>query len=185
MRRPRYLLTATAVVGLMLAACGSPAGGEPDASNGAEPSAAAEASQAGGDGGGGGGGGGLDATLSDGAWTGGEAHIDVSGDATASADAPLTSTLSLTDSASTNLIYTNEAGVLIGIAIYADSFAISITTAEVVAGGGTTTTCSVDWHSTADNNLSGDFDCPNSPSFTATGGTAGTVNIRGSFTATR
>jgi hypothetical protein len=182
MRRPRCLLVATVVVGLVLAACASPAGGEPETSGGAQPSGAAEASQAGG---GGGDGGGLDATLSDGAWTGGEAHIDVSGDATATADAPLTPTLSLTDSASTNLIYTNEAGALIGIAIYVDSFAISITTAEVVAGSGTTTTCSVDWHSTADNNLSADFDCPNSPSFTASGSTAGTVNIRGSFTATR
>lgn len=179
MRRPRYLLVATVVVGLVLAACASPAGGEPETLSGAQPSAAAEASQ------GGGGGGGLDVTLSDGAWTGGEAHIDVSGDATATADAPLTPTLSLTDSASTNLIYTSEAGALIGIAIYVDSFAISVTTAEVVAGGGTTTTCSVDWHSTADNNLSADFDCPNSPSFTASGSTAGTVNIRGSFTATR
>ena len=185
MRRPRYLLTGTVVVGLVLAACGSPAGGEPETSSGGEPSAAAEASQAGGDGGSGGGGGGLDASLSDGTWTGGEAHIDVSGDATTSADAPLTPTLSLTDSSSTNLVYTSEAGVLIGIAIYSDSFAISITTAEVVAGGGTTTTCSVDWHSTADNNLSADFDCPDSPSFNASGGTAGTVDIRGSFTATR
>lgn len=182
MRRPPYLLVATVVVGLVLAARASPAGGEPGASSGAEPSAAAAASQAGG---GGGGGGGLDATLSDGSWTGGEAHIDVSGDATATADAPLTPTLSLTDSASTNLVYTSEAGVLIGIAIYADSFAISITTTEVVAGGGTTTTCSVDWHSTADNNLSADFDCLNSPSFTASGSAGGTVDIRGSFTATR
>lgn len=182
MRRPRYLLIGTVVVGLALAACAAPAGREPSASGGAEPSAAAEASQAGGDGGGGGG---LDASLSDGAWTGGEAHIDVSGDATATADAPLTPTLSLTDSASTNLIYTNEAGVLIGIAIYVDSFAISITTAEVVAGGGSTTTCSVDWHSTDDNNLSADFDCPNAPSFTASGSSGGTVDIRGSFTATR
>lgn len=182
MRRSRYLLTGTVVVGLVLAACASPAGDEPETSGGAGPSAAAEVGQAGGDGGGGGG---LDATLSDGSWTGGEAHIDVSGDATATADAPLTPTLSLTDSASTNLVYTSEAGVLIGIAIYADSFAISVTTAEVVAGSGTTTTCSVDWHSTADDNLSADFDCPNSPSFTASGSAGGTVDIRGSFTATR
>lgn len=182
MRRPRYPVVATVVVGLVLAACASPAGGEPETSSGPQLSAAAEASQGDGDGGDGGG---LDVTLSDGAWTGGEAHIDVSGDATATADAPLTPTLSLTDSASTNLIYTSAAGALIGIAIYVDSFAISITTAEVVAGGGTTTTCSVDWHSTADNSLSADFDCPNSPSFTAAGSTPGTVTIRGSFTATR
>jgi hypothetical protein len=110
----------------------------------------------------------------------------VTGDASASGDAPIQSMLSLTDGDSTTLTYASADGqFLLVLAIYSDSFAVSVTTPEAVGGGGTTTTCSVDWHSTDDNNLSADFSCPDSPAFTVSGGAAGTVDIDGSFTATR
>lgn len=180
MRRPHYLLAITVVVGLVLAACASPAGsGEPGASSGSEPSAAAE-------GGGGGGTGGIGVTLSDGTWTGGDVHITISGDADVTGDAPLLSSNSYTTGDSTVLTYISaDAELSVGVAIYSDSFAISVTTPDVVAGAGTTMNCSVEYHSSDDNNIDADFSCPNSPSFPTSGTAGGSVNIEGSLTATR
>ena len=188
MRRPRYLLVATIVVGLVLAACASPAGGEPEASNGAGPSAAAEASQAGGGGGDGGDGGegGIGTTLADGQWSSGELHVTISGDASGSYDAPLVEVASYTTGGESILSYVDTEGqVSVGVAIYPDSFSISVTTSELVAGGGTTTKCSVDYHTADDNNIDADFSCPDSPAFTVTGTSGGTVDIEGSLTASR
>jgi hypothetical protein len=177
------------LIGLILAACAAPSSdGEPGASAGGEPSAPAESQEPGqsqSGGGGGGGGGGIGTTLGDGPWTGGTAQVDVSGDASASFDAPLFGATSITDGAITTLTYVSTDGGLIGIAVDTESFSVSVTTAEFVGGGGTTTSCSVTYQSTADNNISGDFSCPDSPAFTATGASGGTLDIEGSFTATR
>ena len=56
---------------------------------------------------------------------------------------------------------------------------------EISGGGGTTTNCDVTWHSTSDDNISGDFNCPDSPAVTITGTIYGSVDIEGSFSATR
>ena len=183
MRRPHYLLAITAVVGLVLAACASPAAsGAPGASSGSAPSAAAEASQ----GGGGGGTGGIGTTLSDGTWTDGEVHVSISGDANVTGDAPLISQQSYTTGDNTVLFYVSaDSQLSVGVAIYSDSFAISVTTPDVVAGAGTTMNCSVEYHTADDNNIDANFSCPNSPSVTTTGAAGGTVNIEGSLTATR
>jgi len=182
MRRPHYLLAITAVVGLVLAACASPAAsGAPGASSGSAPSAAAEASQ-----GGGGGTGGIGTTLSDGTWTDGEVHVSISGDADVTGDAPLISQQSYTTGDNTVLFYVSaDSQLSVGVAIYSDSFAISVTTPDVVAGAGTTMNCSVEYHTADDNNIDANFSCPNSPSVTTTGAAGGTVNIEGSLTATR
>jgi hypothetical protein len=184
MRRPHYRLVITAVVGLVLAACASPAASEgPGASSGSAPSAAAEASQGGG---GGGGTGGIGTTLSDGTWTDGEVHVSISGDANVTGDAPLISQQSYTTGDNTVLFYVSaDSQLSVGVAIYSDSFAISVTTPDVVAGAGTTMNCSVEYHTAEDNNIDADFSCPNSPSVTTTGAAGGTVNIEGSLTATR
>jgi len=184
MRRPDYPMTITVVVGLVLAACASPAGsGEPGASSGSEPSAAPIASQGGG---GGGGTGGIGVTLLDGAWTGGELHVTISGDADVTGDAPLVTAQSYTTGDSTVLFYVSaDSQLSVGVAIYSDSFAISVTTPDVVAGAGTTMNCDVEYHTAEDNNIDADFSCPNSPSFTTSGAAGGSVNIEGSLTATR
>jgi hypothetical protein len=184
MRRPDYPLIVTVVVGLVLAACASPAGsGEPGASSGSEPSAAPIASQAGG---GGGGTGGIGVTLPDGAWTGGDVHVTISGDADVTGDAPLISTQSYTTGDNTVLFYVSaDSQLSVGVAIYLDSFAISVTTPDVVAGAGTTMNCDVEYHGAEDNNIDAEFSCPNSPSFTTSGAAGGSVNIEGSLTATR
>jgi hypothetical protein len=187
MRRPTVYVVLAATIGLVLAACASPSGGDTGPSGGGEPSTApqseapAESQDAGG---GGGGGGGLDAELGDGAWTGGSAQVELSGDVSGGFEAPLFSATSLTDGTTTTLTYTGEGG-LIGIAIDSASFSVSVTTTEAVAGGGTTTNCSVSYTSTSSNNIAGDFSCPDSPSFTSGGAAGGSVDIEGSFTATR
>jgi hypothetical protein len=186
MRRPRYLLTGTAVLGLVLAACGSPALSELGPSSGSEPSAAAQASPAGGDAGGGAGGIGI--TLADGTWSSGNLQVTVSGDASGTYDAPLVGIAgaSYTTGGETILSYVDaEAQVSVGVAIYTDSFAISVTTTDLVAGAGTTLNCSVEYHSADDHTIDADFSCPNSPAFTTTGTAGGTVDIEGSLTATR
>lgn len=188
MRRAR--LFSPFIVLVLLAACGGTpsesTGGdtsqEPGASQPAasQPSASQPAASQGG-----GGGGGINVTLSDGNWTGGSAQVTVSGDATEDIDAPLQSVLSLTGGASTTLSYISTNGEAVVIAIYSDSFAVSVTTGDMTGGGGTTTTCDVTWHSTDDNNISADFSCPDSPAFTTGGTSGGTIDIEGSFTATR
>jgi hypothetical protein len=101
-------------------------------------------------------------------------------------DAPLLSSNSYTTGGSTVLTYISaDAQLSVGVAIYSDSFAISVTTPDVVAGAGTTMNCSVEYHSSDDNNIDADFSCPNSPSFTTSGTAGGSVNIEGSLTATR
>lgn len=187
MHRRIRLISPALVTLLLLAACsatpsssdGGGASQEPGASTGGAASQEPAASQ------GGGGGGGIDVTLSDGTWTGGSAQVTVSGDASANIDAQLQSMLSTTSGASTTLTYVSSSSELVAIAIYTDSFAVSVTTADMTGGGGTTTTCDVTWHSTDDNNLSADFNCPNSPAFTTSGTSGGTIDIEGSFTATR
>lgn len=184
MRRPRYLWAATVVVGLVLAACASPAGSEPGASSGAEPPGAAEASQ----GGGGGGTGGIGITLPDGQWSSGDLHVAISGDVSGSYDVPLAgiANSSYTEGGQTILTYVDaDTQVSVGVAIYTDSFAISVTTAELVAGAGTTMKCTVEYHTADDNNIDADFSCPDSPAFTMTGTSGGTVDIEGSLTAIR
>jgi hypothetical protein len=184
-RTPLTIILLTGLL-LVLAACGGSPSESPDASSNDQPDASQDGG-GGGDGGGddGGGGGGIGVTLSDGTWTGGEAEVAVSGGADTSFSSPLYSPTSVTAGSSTSLTYINETGGAIAVAIYPDSFAVSVTTADLVGGGGTTTTCTVNWRSTDDNNVSADFSCPNSPAFTTAGGAADSVNIEGSFTATR
>ncbi|HEX2420420.1 MAG TPA: hypothetical protein VHL55_02360 [Acidimicrobiia bacterium] len=123
-------------------------------------------------------------TLSDGSWTGGTVHVEMSGDATGSFDAELVSANSITDGQSTTLYYVGSGGEGVGVAIYPDSWAISVTTPDLTGGGGTTTQCRVNYQSTEDSNVGGEFSCPDSPVFTLTGAT-GTATFVGSFDATR
>ena len=191
MRRPTLFALATTAA-LVLAACSSSPSGSAAPSSGSEPSAAAAsqapaASQAGGGGGGGGSGtGGIGVVLSDGNWTGGNAHVNASGDLTASFDAPLFQFSSLTTAGENLLTYVNaDTTHSVIIAVYPDQFAISVTTPDGVGGGGTTTNCDVSYSSNDDHQISGQFTCADSPVISATGSTIGTATLEGDFTATR
>lgn len=192
MNRAPFALSVLAALALVAACSSSPSGSEgPGASSGGEPSAAgssggapseAPASQ----GGGGSGSGGIGVTISDGAWGDGSAHVDASGDMNASFDVDLFALSSFTANGETLLVYISSDGTQsVTLAIYADSFAVSVTTADGVGGGGTTTTCDVSYSDTSDDSIAGEYDCPNSPVIMATGTTGGVVDLSGSFSATR
>ncbi len=162
-----------------------PAATNPSASETSQGSTGASSTSAPEAGGDVGGTGGIDTALTDGNWTGGSVHVEMSGDATGSLDADLLSANSITDGQSTTLFYTGAEGVGVGVAIYPDSWAISVTTSDLTGGGGTTTECTVTYESVEDDNVAGAFSCPNSPVFTLAAGSAGTVTFEGSFDATR
>ncbi len=186
MRRPTWLLILTVVVGLILAACGSPAG-SPAASSGGEPSTAAESegpaqSDSGGSGGGGGGG---DAPVpADGAWTGGEADVDVSGAVSGSFGGPIVAP-SGTFGGATSLIYVSEAGSVTIALNSGDPFAVGVTTADFVAGSSSFDDCQIDYGQADDSRIEASFRCDEGSGVSGTGAVIGTVTIEGSFTATR
>ena len=193
MRRPSLLLVLTAVMGLVLAACGSPSesaspgassAGDSSASSAAEPSQAAASQGGAGGGGGGGGGGGL--TLSDGSWSSGSAHVVASGDLSATIDADLFPQTSYTADGNTVLTYLDaDSGSAVTIAIYPDEFAVSVTSGEVVGGAGTTTTCEVTYNRGDDNAVDATFQCPNAAVISGAGVALQATDLDGSFTANR
>lgn len=184
MRRPSLLLILTAVIGLVLAACASPAG-SPGASGGSEPSTAAGSeAPASSDGGGGGGGNGDAPVPADGSWTGGEADVDVSGNISGSFGGPI-SPPSGTYGGATSLIYVSEAGSVTIAINGGDPFAVGVTTTEFVVGSSSFEDCEVDYRQADDSRIEATFRCDDADGVTMTGTAVGTVTIEGSFTATR
>ena len=166
-------------------ACSAAGSGSPGASTGGGGGSNATPTAAASTGGGGGGGGGISAKLTDGSWTSGSAHLEWSGAKSGSFDAPLFPTTTITTGNQTVLSYVDvSAGTSANFAFYSDSFAVSVTNADFTGGGGTTTTCTVQYKSADDHKIEGTFDCPNSPALFLSGGN-GTLNIKGSFSATR
>lgn len=171
MRPTTLRIALAAVIGIVLAACSSPApSGEP---GGSEPPGASQ-----------GGGNGEAPVLADGNWTGGEADVDVSGAAAVSFTAAI-SLPSGTFGGTTSLIYTSESGTLtIGINAE-DAFGVAVTTSDLVVGGGTEQDCTVDYRQADDSRIEGTFRCDNADGIGADGLLVGTVTLEGSFTATR
>jgi hypothetical protein len=186
MRRPHYILIATVVVGLVLAACASPAAsGEPGASSGSAPSAAAEASQGGGGGGGGGGDSGL--TLPDGAWTAGHANATVSGDLSGTIEADLFAATSITDGGNTFLQYISSDGAQVAVAIYPNDVGVSVVSSDFSGGGGSTAggQCEVSFSRSDDNAVEGTVHCEDAPMLSSTGTVNTLATLDVSFSATR
>lgn len=188
MRRPHHLLIANVAIGLTLAACAASGASQgPGASSGGAPSigGAPSTARAQSQGGGGGGNGGL--ALPDGAWSSGQVHVVASGGGDATVDADLVPANSYTTSGTTVFTYIDQsAGSAVGVAIYADSFAISVTTSTMVGGAGTTSNspCEVTYNRSDDNAVDATFRCPNAPVVFGTGA-GGTADLEGSFTANR
>lgn len=200
----RGLLAASLVVGLALAACGqsassaapggtgsaaTPAGVSPsappassDGSPSAEPTASQQAS-----GGGGGGTGGVPA-LSDGDWTAGVAHADVSGDVSGTIDAPLLVGLATTSGTTTQLTYVATDGSgQIGVAINDGTVAVSVSTTGWVGGGGTTegAQCSATFSKGDATSVAGTVTCTRAPVIDSTGAQNKFADITVTFEASR
>lgn len=184
MRRPHYVLVATVVVGLVLAACASPAAsGEPGASSGSAPSAAADASQ----GGGGGGGGDSGLTLPDGAWTAGRANATVSGGVSGTIEADLFAATSITDGGNTFLQYISSDGAQVAVAIYPNDVGVSVVSSDFSGGGGSTAggQCEVSFSRSDDNAVEGTVHCEDAPMLSSTGTVDTLATLDVSFSATR
>ena len=173
------------VIALAVSACGgssasaAPSNGSesasstaPNASTPADPSAgptdAAQPSDAaspaaGGDGGTGNG---AIPSLSDGQWTAGKAHADVTGDVSDNVDGTIMESLAITTDQNTTLMYFSaDATKQIAVALAGGTASVSVTTPSWVGGGGTTAgaECNVSFTKTDDKALAGTVTCTKAP----------------------
>jgi hypothetical protein len=185
----------TLVIGLTLAlaACASPVSAPaeptsaeptdaPPVTEAAESEAPAE-TEAGDDGAGGDG---EAPALADGPWSGGEAHITVSGGVSLTIDEQLTTDLSHTDEAKTQLVYnTDTEFVTFGINYIGVPFNVSITGEDFSVSG--EPGCEVTYDRADDTGIEGTFSCPMDEFYwySAEEEPTDPVTIEGSFTATR
>jgi hypothetical protein len=198
MRRPSLLLILAASLGLILGACsgavGSPgesAGGESQAAEQSTPAAQSQApaqSQAAAEsqaaGGGGTGEGGAPA-LADGAWTGGQGQVTVSGAVSWSTDEPITTDVSDTTDAKTLLAYnSDDTFVTIFINLTGVPFNASVTAPEWDASS---SDCEVTYNTATDTEIDATFSCVADEFYYFGAGEdpTGEIVLEGSFTATR
>ncbi|MGH2482986.1 MAG: hypothetical protein ACRDE9_00845, partial [Candidatus Limnocylindria bacterium] len=170
MRRPPVLLTTTLAVGLLLAACASPAGsGEPGASSGSEPSAAPAAS----DGGGGGG-------IGTGS---GSVQFQINGGFSDSGELPFAGNFAYFQQAGVSfLVFTDDTaateanGVILTLS--ADGNVFQYVTDEIVVPAGT-----CDWNITRNDatGAAGSFECNDQSGFATDGQVYTDLDISGTF----
>ena len=176
------------VVVLVLAACGGSAATTAPDGSGSAPTAppdgqsaeptAPPASQ------GGNGGTGSVPTLTDGDWTAGTAHADVTGDVSATLDANLLVGLATTQGAATQLTYTTTDGQ-ISVAINGPDVSVSVSNGQWVGGGGTTTMCTSTFTKGDATNVAGTVTCNGSPIIDASGVAGKSANLVVTFEASR
>ena len=192
MRRSR-LLTLVIGLGLIVAACASPASAPSDSTDDeptagtaqsepaeeSEPPAESQAED------GDDGGGGEAPALADGPWTGGHGQMTVSGAVNLTTDAPLTIDISSTEESKTLLAYNTEREFVtifinfIGVPFHAD-----VTGDDFSASGDD---CEVTYNRADDTGIDATFTCQVDEFywFSADPEPSGDVTIEGSFTATR
>jgi hypothetical protein len=176
MRRPPGLLILTFIIGLILAACGSPAG-SPGASSGGEPSTAASEAPAGSDGSSGGGGG-----------TGGgsgSAQFEITGGYQASGDYPFVGGLGYWQQAGVSfMVFTpdEEASEATGLII---TLSDDGSVLQYVAEDITIPAATCEWNITKNDasGAAGSFTCNDQAGF-GTSGALTDLDISGSFEAT-
>jgi hypothetical protein len=127
-------------------------------------------------------------TLSDGQWTGGKAHAEVTGDVSGTFDAVINPALATSAGNNTSLTYfTPDSLKQVAVALAGGTAAVSVITPEWVGGGGTTegAQCSVSFTKSEDKSLAGTVTCTNAPVIDATGAASKAANIVVTFDATR
>jgi hypothetical protein len=175
MRRPSLLLILTAVIGLVLAACASPAG-SPDASGGSEPSSAAGSEAPASSDGGGGGGGGLGTGS-------GSVEFEITGGFSDSGELPFVGDFGYFQQAGVSfLVFTedNAASEANGIIITLsdDGNVLQYVTDEIVVPAAT-----CDWNVTRSDatGAAGSFSCNDQAGFGTNGQTYTDLDLNGSF----
>jgi hypothetical protein len=176
MRRPSLLLILTAVIGLVLAACASPAG-SPDASGGGEPSSAAGSeAPASSDGSGGGGGGGLGTGS-------GSVEFEITGGFSDSGELPFAGDFAYFQQAGVSfLVFTDDTdsseanGIIITLS--EDGNVLQYVTDDIVVPAAT-----CDWNVTRSDasGAAGSFNCNDQAGFGTNGQAYTDLDISGSF----
>lgn len=178
------------IAALSFAACGgggSGGGGDSgggDATSPAEtpaPEEPTEAPAAGGRGGG------DIPVLANGTYTGGTAHLKVSGDKTLNVDLPLQTITSTTLDGFTLLTYSagdGQANVALNVVVDPETGpAFSLSSAPVFTGGGRGEGCTFEFNRNDGSGVSGTFACSNLEGMSAEGAERPTVDIKGTFSA--
>ena len=184
------------VVSLLVAALILVAGCGGSGSGGAEPTPeAGAADNTGGSGGSGGGDGSTGGnaadipTITEGYYTTGTTHVEVSGEASQTADVELIGAASGTFPDGTVLQFASgegEKGVSVVIGIDKESGAsIAFTSAAIVAGGGAEQDCSFNLDKNDASGISGSFACSGLAGLVPGGITETTVNLNATFAANR
>ena len=193
MRRSSSLLSVVIGLGLVLASCASPASSTRESTAGSTPTTESnepEESQGGGEEespsqGSGGGSTGEAPALADGSWTSGHAQITVGGGVSLSIDQDLTTDLSETTDAKTQLAYNTEAEfVTIDINFTGVPFLADVTGNDWSASS---QNCEVTYDQADDTAISGSFNCVADEFYWFAVGEEPTdpVTLEGSFTAGR
>jgi hypothetical protein len=128
--------------------------------------------------------------IVDGAYTSGKLHVEISGDVTATLDFPLQGGMSMTTAGATLLSFadtaTSEGG---GIVIASTGNAITLSTKSVSTAGGNSggdsNTCTITVSQSDASKLAGTFDCKRLVGIVATSSTGVTIDMRGTFEASR
>jgi hypothetical protein len=179
MRRPPLLLVLTFIIGLILAACASPAG-SPGASSGGEPSPAASEAPAGSPGGGGGGGGGIGTGT-------GTVNFEITGGFQDSGELPFVGNFAYFDQAGvTFLVFTDDTGASeangIVITLSDDGNVLAYITDEIIVP-----TAECDWNVSRDDatGAAGTFVCNDASGFGTGGQMYSDLDISGEFEVNR
>ena len=128
--------------------------------------------------------------IVDGGWTSGKLHIEISGDVTATLDFPLQGGMSMTTAGATLLSYadpgTSEGG---GVVVASTGNGITLSSAKVStaggAGGGDANTCTIAITQSDASRLAGTFDCKRLVGLVAAESRNVTVDMKGTFEASR
>jgi hypothetical protein len=185
--RPSGLLIGLVLTLAAVAACGSSASPSPSASVGAGTPAPVSQPVASSDGGTGTS---SNPPIVDGAYTSGKLHVEISGDVTATLDFPLQGGLSMTSGGATILSFANTStGDGGGVVVAPTGNAITISSSTVSTAGGDTggdaNVCTVAVTQSDASRLAGTFDCKRLVGVVANASKTVTVDMRGTFEASR
>jgi hypothetical protein len=126
--------------------------------------------------------------IADGAWTSGKWHVEISGDVTATRDDPLQGGFNATTAGTTILAYADPATGDGGGVVLGPVNGITLSSAAVSTGGGDSgdaNVCSVTVTRSDASHLAGTFDCKGLLGAVANPARNVTVNLRGTFEASR
>ena len=122
-----------------------------------------------------------------GAFTTGKLHVEISGDVTATFDAPLLGAMSAASAGSTLLTYANSSTGDGGSVVISDKSAgvAALSSSAGVSASGTRVNCTISVTQSDASRVAGTFDCKHVLAILSNGSASGNVDMRGTFEAAR